>query len=329
MKYHYYIYCDGILGVKTNVKKFRWVYGSVAPSSSYEKYEECKVKFDIRILPEKELSQVVSCDKRFQSYSWNEGNRTLSYRRTFFNFFKIGYNMKIEENVVSFDIGENYFRFIKNRVMNLHGTYYLLSDIANIVLLSNGLLTLYASVAHNTSANSGVVCFGAPNTGKTLTAVKLSETRGYSLIGEDVVIFDGNKVYSCPWTASYRGGTTKTADSSGSGKRKNMVSQMNFAQSCELTDVAILSLGKEKIEQSKECVYKMSSIINGYLFNYYSTPIVKVLGLFDDQFCVPWQEKADEMLKDLFDRSNCFLLQYENASMFADELHHRLLEKKI
>ena len=38
-KDYYYIYCQGILGVKTNLRDFRWIYGSTAPSATREAYE--------------------------------------------------------------------------------------------------------------------------------------------------------------------------------------------------------------------------------------------------------------------------------------------------
>ena len=194
MGFLYYEYCNGILGVKTNVVDFRWVYGSVAPPSSCERYEKCKVKFIVNVKPERQLSPAESYDQRFQAFAWNDATKTVYYRRKYFNCINVGYNLKVERDIVFAEIGENYYRFIQNRVMNLHSMYYLLSDLANIVLLSNGLLTMYASAFQNTLTGRSVVCFGAPNTGKTFTAVKLCETEEYRLIGEDIVISDGQNI---------------------------------------------------------------------------------------------------------------------------------------
>ena len=324
MNNRYHIYCDGILGVKTNVNNFKWVYGSVAPNSSYGEYEKCKVKFDICVKPEKLLSPIGSPDRRFQCFSWNDKNKTVSYRRTFFKYLRVGYDIKVDGNVVSAEIGENYYRLIKNRVMNLHGIYYLLSDIANIILLSNGYLTMYSAAVYNKSTNRGAVCFGAPNTGKTFTATKLCENPDYYLVGEDMVISDGRKLYSCPWTTSYRNNKCKDLDSAGSLKRTQNSAKLRFIELCELTDIVVLSLGKEEIGFCKKDISSKACLINGYLFNYYSSPIVKILGFFDDSFCIPWQEQAETMLKNIVENSNCLSVQLETASGFADKIHSKL-----
>lgn len=44
-----FVYVDGILGVKINEKEFAWSYGTVAPISSQEKFDECKIKVFIDV----------------------------------------------------------------------------------------------------------------------------------------------------------------------------------------------------------------------------------------------------------------------------------------
>lgn len=329
MNLFYHVYCSGILGVETNVSDFRWVYGSVAPAVSYEEYDKCKVKFRVYVKPEKQLNSMKSIDKRFQAFAWNDEDETLYYRRKFFRFIDVGYNIKIEKDTVYAEIGENYYRFIKNRMMNLHGVYYLLSDIANIVLLSNGFLTMYASAVHNVTENRGIVCFGAPNTGKTFTATKLCEFQNYYLVGEDIIISDGRKIYACTWTTSYRKTSDKGSDSVGSGKRINMVGSFKSCESCGLTDVALLSLGKEKTNLCKEDILSKVCIVNGYLFNYCSSPVVKVFSFFDYKFSLSWQEKAEKMLKDILEQCNCCLIQCETPFEFTDKIRYELLGEKI
>ena len=171
-KEFFYVFCSGILGVRTNIEGFSWIYGSAAPCSSLAAYETCAIKFDIRLVPEKELEQSTGENiQHFQAYVWNDRSHTLSCRRTLFGKIKLGYDLTIKENTVSAQIGKNYYRFVKHRVMNLHGVYYLLSDLANILLLKNGYLSLYASAVYNRVTERCLVSFAPPNTGKTYTAV--------------------------------------------------------------------------------------------------------------------------------------------------------------
>ena len=85
---YYYVYCNGILGVKTNIQNFKWVYGSVAPAESAEAYEKCAVKFHVWIKPEKELDEIDSYSKKFQAFCWSEEHRTIYYRRAFLSRLK-------------------------------------------------------------------------------------------------------------------------------------------------------------------------------------------------------------------------------------------------
>lgn len=313
----YYVYCKGILGVKTNQTKFRWIYGSVAPQTSLEEYENCAVKLDLCIKPEKQLGDVVDCDKRFQSYMWNSKTKTIYCRRTLFHYFKIGFNIRIADNTVFAEVGCNYSRFVQNRVMNLHGIYYLLADIINVVLLKNGFLSLYASAVYSKIYNRCTVCFAPPNTGKTLTATKLCESAKYELVGEDIVITDTRKVYSCPWTLSYRK-SSSAMDDAGSLSRKNMVTVSNLCQSCELTDIVVLSLGKGSIIKEKSEVFHKISILNGYLFGYYATPIVKILAYFDEEYRNDWDNFAKSMLKEMTENCNCCLILAETPESFYE-----------
>ena len=316
-KEYYYEYCNGILGVKTNAKDFKWVYGSVAPLAKKEKYEQCRVKFDIQVKPEAKLGTAFNVDRKFQAYTWDEDSQTLYYRRKLFLNFHIGFNIKIVENVVCAEIGEHYYKHIKNRTMNLHGMYYLLSDIANIMLLKNGLLTLYAAAVYNDNKKKGRVLFGAPTTGKTLTAMKVCENQNYSLLGEDILITDGIQIFSCPWTMSFRK-KSSIIDDAGACGRKSIEGNIKHCEHCELTDVSVLSIGKKKIESEKKILFNQISILNGYLFNYYSSPIVKVLAFMKQEYQKEWETMAKLMLEKIIANCACRGIQAEKPELFSE-----------
>jgi len=318
-KEYYYIYCDEILGVKTNIRDFKWIYGSVAPADCVSQYEKCVVKFDVRLKPEKKLNYVRAYDQRFQNYFWNHEHKTISCRRSLFGKFMIGYDINIVDNVVYAEVGEHYYNFVKNRMMNLHGLYYLLSDLANIILLKNGLLTLYASSAYFRPLKKCVVNFAPPNTGKSYTVTQLCNKYDYSFVGEDIIITDGKKVYSCPWTCSYRR-KIKKCDNAGSLKRTYR-EMLDNCKECELTDIAVLSLGEKYVSRDKKEMLKRITVLNGYLFNYYSSPIVKILGYFDEAFYMPWNELSGAILYEMADKCNCFLINADRSSDFAIILH--------
>lgn len=318
-KEYYYIYCQGFLGVKTDLADFKWVYGSAAPEASAEDYEGCLVRFHIHSMPEKQLPEIGSCDRGFQAFAWDEGTGKLYYRRTLLSRFEIGYNLSIKGNEVQAEIGTRYLRLVRNRVMNLHGIYYLLSDVANMLLMRNGYLTLYASAVLYAPQNRGLVFFAPPNTGKTVTAVGLCEHLDYHLVGEDVIITDGKKIYACPWTNSYRK-QGRSADSAGSFGRQARPQEIQTSAQSDVTDLFVLSLGKKKTGEAKTDVLRKIRILNGYLFHYFSSPIVRVLGYFDSTYAAPWNRYAEELLEQMAEHCSCRELQEAHTLDFRQKV---------
>lgn len=321
---YYYVYCKGILGVKTNIRDFKWVYGCVAPTSTSDEYEECVIKFEIAVKPEKQLGKGCVCDRRFQAYAWNEEKKTICYRRTLFSKFDIGYNLKISGNTVYSEFGEHYYKFVKNRVMNLHGVYYLLADLANVMLLKNGFLTMYASAVYNEPKEKCSIILAAPNTGKTCTAAALCRNDSYKLVGEDIVIFDGKKAVSCPWTNSYRKGNRRVGIF-----KKHCPAVSEHKEHAVVTDIVILSLGKEMMDTDKLRISNRVAVLNGYLFNYYSSPIVKILGYFNDEYYKEWNKNAKSIIKEITDSCNCYEIKCEKNSDFTDALRETVFGEKL
>lgn len=320
----YFVYCKDILGVSTDVRDFKWVYGSAAPESMQEDFEKCLVKFYVRVIPEKDLPKIHDCTERFQAYCWNENTQTLSCRRTLLRTVNLGYDIRINGNTVLATVGTNYYRLVKNRVMNLHGMYYLLADVANIMLLKNGHVTLYASAVYYEPGNRCVVNWAPPNTGKTLTATSLCALPGFQLVGEDVVITDGNRVFSCPWTSSYRKKGTG-ADSAGAFGRVKNGPLFEMRQTCELTDIAVLSIGESGICENKDDIISRVCLLNGYLFQYYSSPVVKMLACFSEAFRIQWNIQANQQLGDMVAKSACAYIRCKTPVEFADIICSRLL----
>ena len=328
-KEYYYVYCQGVLGVKTNLCDFKWAYGSVAPSVSSSEYDKCVVKFDVAVKPEKHLNKQYACDRRFQAYSWDANKQTVTYNRKLFKKMDLGYRLQISDHSVNAEIGENYFKYVKSRVMNMHGVYYLLSDLANILLLKNGYLTLYASSVYMESFKKCLVSFAPPNTGKTCMASVLCERYGGALVGEDIVIFDGSKAHVCPWTNSYRKSGKSILDSSGSlGRKKRTVGNV-ATKACTVTDLAVLSLGEKMIDTDKKRILREMSILNGYLFHYYSSPIVKIISYFHEEFDKPWAEYAMEFFETMVENCRCYKIQSEESVDFAEIFYEIVSDKKV
>lgn len=310
-KEFYYVYCKGILGVRTNIKNFKWIYGSIAPETSKQEFEQCVVKFVVKEKPEKKLDEIGEETLKYQTFYWDEKKERLHYRRKLFGKILIGYDIEFLEDVINVNVGKTYKKLIRQRVMNLHGIHYLLADIANISLIKKGYFTLYASAIYSSLNMKGLVCFAPPNTGKTITATKLCTSPENLLIGEDIVITDGVTLFGCPWTTSYRL-NKRNDDDGGSFGRIKYKKEVAFGDNCLLTDFVLLSRGKERIIDDKEELKRKILIVNGYLFNYYSSPIIKVLGYFKKEFDNSWNENYQKTLFEIIDRICCIEIQTNN-----------------
>lgn len=310
---YYAVYCKGILGVKTNAKNFCWVYGTAPLKIDEGEYQKCAVKVDITVIPEKKLKSAKSWDKKFQAYAWNHDEKEVFYWRKIFGL-PIGYSICLKENMICARVGKNYCRLIKKRTMNLHGIYYLLSDITNTILLNHGYLTLYASAVVDEYSH-GTVLFAPPNTGKTVTATMLCKHFGYSLVGEDVVVTDGNRVYGCPWTHSYRNKEDRL-DSAGLFRNGKCPEMLSMCDVCDITELVTLSLGSYEVSTRKEELLRQIKILNGYLFGYYNTPIIKILSYFDQTYDIPYGERAEKMLQDMVEHCHCRCVRAETPMDF-------------
>lgn len=320
-KEFFYVYSGGLLGVKTNIKDFKWIYGSVAPASLAEEYENCAIQLYVKLVPNKELYACESTSSQFSAFSWNEGNKTLFYRRKLFHSCNLGFNIKFCDDRVEVEIGKSYYKYVKQRFNNLHGMYYLLSDVANIMLLKKGFLTLYASAVYEPKSSMGILCFSPPNTGKTLTAVNLCKDHDCKLLGEDIVITDGEKLFPCPWTCSYRVGKGK--DTAGgfripSGK---MLTIARASEPCNLTHIALLSGGCSNEIKYTTGLNRKIILLNGYLFNYYSSPIMSALAYFSEDYPLVWNDCGAAILDKLVKNSVCTEIEAKDAMAFSEMIY--------
>ena len=44
---NYYVFADGLVGLKTNEKHFRWSFGSDAPPASEQDFQRCRCKLPV------------------------------------------------------------------------------------------------------------------------------------------------------------------------------------------------------------------------------------------------------------------------------------------
>ena len=102
----------------------------------------------------------------------------------------------------------------------------------------------------------------------------------------------------------------------------------DFRDECDITDLIVLSRGQKNIVTDKTEALKDISILNGYLFDYYSSPIIKILAYFDKDYGECWNERAEAFLQKMVDGNRVCMIQTEDSSNFKNIIHEMVSEEK-
>lgn len=97
-------------------------------------------------------------------------------------------------------VNNTFHRLAKVTIGNVHSVGWLMRDLTNITLLSNGYALLHAAAVKY--MDRVVVIFGLSNTGKTKTVFSLVKNSAAQYYGDDLVLTDGKHIYACPHTGA-------------------------------------------------------------------------------------------------------------------------------
>ncbi|MDN3451207.1 hypothetical protein QMA09_13490 [Planococcus sp. APC 3906] len=341
---HYYIAAKGLLAIKTNAKDFKWSFGHNMPEASQEEYEQCEVKLHLAI---EDFNEDEGLEKlgKYHYFNGDPGAGVIYYTRNFAMRMKLrikAENLLSEEPKITFN--PNYYKFITHRIMNLHSVGYILTDLATLLLLKKGYAPIHCSAFKK--GNAAVAVFAPPSTGKTLSSMMACMDHGAQFIAEDLAITDGKKIYSVPWTSTFR--FYSNMEQSTASKMKNKavkilppLEYISFSKAKPVTDyvdtgsildeeivthVAILERGVDEvaIQDDAEAVRKMLNL-NRNAFHYLKSPFLTAYEFFNPELDIEHaaaQEKA--ILTELISNSEkVFSLKAENPTDYA----HILVEQ--
>jgi len=289
---HFFVASDGLLGVRTELKSFKWSYGTVCPEANEEQYQQCAVRLQVKVDDDIQAPPDVQHGK-YHYFNGQPGEDTLYYTRP----FMFGSNLRVkatgllsDEPVISFN--KAYMRFVTHRFMNVHSAGFILTDIASLLLLKQGYAPIHCSAFKHGDAT--VVVAAPPNTGKTLTTMMACLDHQASFMSEDLAITDGKNVYSVPWTSTFR--FYKNIDKSWRSRLGGLlhkvfppiellplrrqqpiteyIQQSNMTASSRATHLVTLERGEETIlKPSSDDTMRMVRNLNRYEFNYARCPL--------------------------------------------------------
>ncbi len=313
---HYFVACPGVLGVRTNIKDFKWSFGTVMPEASREEFEACDVR--LRVEVEKNL-QPPSPEHRIGKYhywSGSSGNDAIYYDRA----FCLGARLRLEatgllgpEPVIR--VNKTYHRYISHRFMNLHSLGYILTDLASLLLLRRGFAPLHCSAFKYGGAT--VVIAAPPNTGKTLTSVTACMEHQADYIAEDLAMTDGKDIFSIPWTSTFR--YYKQIDQSLGARLRDRATKIapplelwtasrpkpiteyidpeKVVSRSPVTHVVMLERGEQRVQSvGIDEAFRKVRNLNRYEFNYHKAPLVVAHEFFNPELDIEGACQAEDSI---------------------------------
>jgi hypothetical protein len=201
MSSSYYVFADGILGMKSAVGPFQWSFGVGCPAATYEQFAACATKVFVDSISVD--SKSFGDGQEYHYFKGVPGADAVTYDRRMLLNRQLRLKLAgLRRGDPSIEVNQDYLRFVKHRFMNLHSAGYILTDATVAAMLMRGLATIHASAV---ALSSGVLTIVAPpNTGKTLTALQMCRDHGADFMSEDLVISDGNVIHAVPWTSTFR-----------------------------------------------------------------------------------------------------------------------------
>lgn len=285
----HYVYVKGLVGLKTNEKRFRWSFGADAPPASEREYEACRIKLVLESVRDREVFTAEEAELRqgrFRYFCGEPGKMELFYSRRLPGGPRLRWVLRVEGDTVYARVGRTYARTVRLKVMNLHPIAYILYELTTALLLRQGYSLLYGS-AFTLGAKTALL-MAPPSMGKTCTALQLAERYGAKLLGEDILVFDGEKLYPVPWTDSYR-----------SGKDGRPERSALFRDTPAAVDRLIfLDRGEAGGPLDRGEARRRAQLLNRYDLRYYCSPALLALSFLNPQFSLDELIRRENALLD-------------------------------
>jgi|GEM_PF-3751637 len=187
--------CPGILAVRTNCPTIRgWVFG--VPNPLNQSTEPHKLTFDFiltKTINRKELRPI------YGLFQGREGIDEIYFRRSLFKFWEPSLLVKdfLSANPKIF-VNRDLLFLSKLRYSKTIPPIKYFVALALAKLVENGFLPLHAAGVER--SGEAFIIFAPSNTGKTQTVLRLIKNKDLKLLGEDILITDGQMIYACPYT---------------------------------------------------------------------------------------------------------------------------------
>ena len=307
----YYVFCPDLIGVETSYEKFSWVFGRNAPEVSKDLYDKCLIKLQVVLDKDKKIAEeCVNFEDRFGDFYGDYGSNTIIFNKKIKFLGSIAYKISRNKNTLSVVIGKNHLKYVKFKFMHLHPMYYILFDFATALLLENGFMPIYSSAVKLNNGKT-VVMIASPNTGKSLTSLKLVKDYNAVLISEDVAVTNGESIWPIPYTDSYR-------NYGNSFKKGNCI----FSDKSEkINSLFWLLKGESLTKTITQKEFEKIQLLNDYLLYYAKSPTLDAFSFFNDSLKnTELMNMEKQIIMKMFNNTNAKFIFENDAIKYADDI---------
>lgn len=310
-----YVYIPQLIGIETNVKKFQWGFGKCDAPVSKEEFRRCKIRIHMEEKPDKAVFDDVDTsryNREFRHFRAADDRCSVIFDQTMKGAIHLRYVLTVKGNEIFLTVGKTYLRLIMTKLMYVHAIPYILFDLTAMLLLKNGMTTLYCS-AVKMKNDKTVVFMAPPNTGKSLCALKLSKEHGARIIAEDMAVTDGEKIWGSSHTNLYR------------DYHDRSLTENTAESNCDASDsvdyLCFLQKGGHPQVQNLDDYAERMTLINHYSLGYYYSPCVRVFNYFYDDFSTRIAEEEEQRICERL-RSNArgVLIEDPDPMRFAEKI---------
>lgn len=310
-----YVHVPGLIGIRTNLPSFRWGFGECGSPAPKAEYDSCRLK----VLLEARNDREVFADTDLAAYTGIFRDfKAIPQRKAVLFEKKTGpvtlrFSVSVEGNTVRAVVGKSYLRLIKLKLMYIHPIAYVLFDLVSLLLLQQGMTTLYSASVLLRDGKT-VVCAAPPNTGKSLTALQLQNKHGGRILAEDMAVTDGERLWGAPYTGLYRNYHDESLKRSAAAPKANLAAQ-------GIDAVFLLQKGTRDWEAEPDDFLHQLLLINRYSLGYYYSPCLRVLDYYNREIDVQAAQNAEaRILGRMVGGAKTMLVERRNSMEFTQAI---------
>ncbi len=270
-----------------------------------------------------------SRDFKQQTYGFfaeSEGSGAL-YIRSFPLGIK-GYLQFTLENDPEVYYSKAYQLWVDSRLAKLPSVGVMLTDMAFIKGLKKNLVGIHGAAV--TKEGIGVLIVGLPDTGKTLSTLRLVN-QGFEFLSDDIVIMgDNSKLYSVPYTRTVESKMTlreklrnKLFKYDNMRKGVIEVQDVKIAEETNLEYVFYIERGAKETKRTPlNSSVKRLLLSNRLEFSYYANPLLNMYSYYNESFALPsLMAEEERIIRSALEKTQSFLIRRKNPEEFFSTIN--------